>query len=32
MDPKPTTPQSEDLFRFPLAEHGNPPNFHRGEK
>jgi hypothetical protein len=64
MGPKPQTPQSGDLFRFPLAEHlnpkhelvllgdaivsgrpiiptcgrrifpthGNPPNFHRGEK
>lgn len=24
MGPKPQTPQSEDLFRFPLAEHLNP--------
>jgi IS5 family transposase len=24
MGPKPQTPQSGDLFRFPLAEHLNP--------
>ena len=24
MGPKPQTPQSGDLFRFPLAEHFNP--------
>jgi hypothetical protein len=25
MGPKPQTPQSGDLFRFPLAEHCNDP-------